>query len=119
MNQECRFPFTKAGNDGVGGHGVHESTTSIRRLMESLQNARYVLKPGRSPEYRQFLSRLLCPDVSTRYTAAEALKDPWILMGPDPWTAEHVDGLLAAMTQERIDRVPAGYTQEQWCGACT
>ena len=85
--------------------------------MRDLQEAKYVLKDGRSPEYRQFLSRLLCPDVAMRYTAVDALKDPWILMGPDPWTAEHVDGLLAAMTQERIDRIPAGYTAEQWCDA--
>jgi hypothetical protein len=134
---ECRFPFTKAGNDGelflrrfcawigspclrqrvhgapitgVGGHGVHQTNASNLRLMQDLKRAqcvaayppppplaflaadppppvafcpcrvfllgaaheqavsvcdagRYVLKPGRSPEYVEFLSRLLCPDV--------------------------------------------------------
>eukprot|EP01048_Picozoa_sp_COSAG05_P018259 COSAG05_NODE_2641_length_2811_cov_2.720133_2_plen_84_part_00 len=46
---ECRFPFTKAGNDGVGGHGVHQTTAGNLRLMRDLQEAKYVLKPDRSP----------------------------------------------------------------------
>ena len=78
---ECRFPFTKAGNDGVGGHGVHQTTAGNLRLMRDLQDAKYVLKPDRSPEYVAFLARLLQPDVGHRYTAAEALMDPWILAG--------------------------------------
>ena len=31
-------------------------------------------------EYVAFLARLLQPDLSRRYTAAEALQDPWILV---------------------------------------
>ena len=38
-------------------------------------------------EYAAFLGRLLQPDLSNRYTAAEALMDPWIL-GTD-WTPEY------------------------------
>ena len=43
--------------------------------MRDLQDAKYVLKPDRSPEYVAFLARLLQPDVGHRYTAAEALMD--------------------------------------------
>ena len=107
---ECRFPFTKAGNDGVGGHGVHQTTAGNLRLMKDLQAANYILKPERSPEYVEFLKRLLCPDVASRYTAAQALMDPWILAGEDP-----------AINQAKLDAmdtssvvVPTGYAQADW-----
>ena len=115
---ECRFPFTKAGNDGVGGHGVHQTTAGNLRLMRDLQEAKYVLKADRTDLYRNFLARLLCPDVATRYTAAEALADPWILGfaaqtdGP-VWTEEHVQGLVAAMDSSSVV-VPTGYAQSEW-----
>ena len=106
---ECRFPFTKVGNDGVGGH--HQTTAGNLRLMRDLQDAKYVLKPERSPEYVAFLKRLLCPDVATRYTAAEALTDPWIL-GED-WTPEMVQATVAAMDSSSVV-VPTGYAQSEW-----
>ena len=67
---ECRFPFTKAGKDGVGGFGVKKATQKDLALMQDLQAANYPLKPDRTPEYVEFLSRLICPDVNRRYTAA-------------------------------------------------
>lgn len=104
------FPFTKAGTDGVGGHGVHQATSGNLRLMEDLQNAKYVLKDERTPEYREFLKRLLCPDVSARYTAAEALMDPWILAGEDPTINQR---LLDEMDTESVV-VPEGYAPAEW-----
>jgi serine/threonine protein kinase len=107
---ECRFPFTKAGNDGVGGHGVHQTTAGNLRLMKDLQAANYILKPERSPEYVEFLKRLLCPDVASRYTAAQALMDPWILAGEDPAINQ---AKLAAMDTSSVV-VPTGYAQADW-----
>ena len=104
------FPFTKAGGDGVGGHGVHQATSGNLWLMEDLQNAKYVLKDERTPEYREFLKRLLCPDVSARYTAAEALMDPWILAGEDPTINQR---LLDEMDTESVV-VPEGYAPAEW-----
>ena len=37
---ECAFPFTKAGNDGVGGHGVKEASVSDTQLMKYLLAAK-------------------------------------------------------------------------------
>ena len=107
---ECRFPFTKAGNDGVGGHGVHQTTAGNLRLMKDLQAANYILKPERSPEYVEFLKRLLCPDVASRYTAAQALMDPWILAGEDPAISQ---AKLDAMDTSSVV-VPTGYAQADW-----
>ena len=108
---ECRFPFTKAGNDGVGGHGVHQTTAGNLRLMQDLQKANYTLKDARSPEYRAFLARLLCPNVADRYTAEEALMDPWIVTAEEP--ASLNKELLDAMDTSSLV-VPTEYTQEQW-----
>lgn len=110
---ECRFPFTKAGNDGGGGggHGVHQTTAGNLRLMRDLQDEKYELKPERSPEYVAFLKRLLCPDVATRYSAAEALMDPWI-MGDD-WSVEEVQAKVAALDSSSVV-VPTGYAQSEW-----
>ena len=108
---ECRFPFTKAGNDGVGGHGVHQTTAGNLRLMQDLQKANYTLKDGRSPEYVEFLSRLLCPNVAERYTAAEALMDPWIVTAAEP--AAHNQALLDEMDGSTLV-VPTEYTQDAW-----
>ena len=108
---ECRFPFTKAGNDGVGGHGVHQTTEGNLRLMQDLQKANYTLKDARSPEYRAFLARLLCPNVAHRYTAEEALMDPWIVTAEEP--ASLNKELLDAMDTSSLV-VPTEYTTEQW-----
>ena len=99
---ECRFPFTKAGNDGVGGHAVHQTTAGNLRLMRDLQEAKYVVKPQRSPQYVAFLGRLLQPDLARRYTAAEALLDPWILMGPDAWSEDHVRGVVDSLDSSNV-----------------
>lgn len=37
---ECAFPFTKAGNDGIGGEGVHTATASNIALMKYLLEAK-------------------------------------------------------------------------------
>ena len=42
------------------------------------QAADYELTAGRSPEFVNFLARLLSPNVDTRYSAEQALKDPWM-----------------------------------------
>jgi serine/threonine protein kinase len=78
--------------------------------MQDLQNAKYVLKPERTPEYVAFLKRLLCPDASARYTAAEALMDEWILAGEEPMVNQR---LLDEMDTESVV-VPAGYAPDEW-----
>ena len=111
---ECCFPFTKVGNDGVGGH--HQTTAGNLRLMRDLQDAKYVLKPERSPEYVAFLKRLLCPDAATRCIATEALMDPWILMGGGvtaAWTVDEVVAKVDAMDSSSMV-VPTGYAQSEW-----
>ena len=42
------------------------------------QAAEYKLQQGRTPEFERFLARLLSPNVETRYSAEQALKDPWL-----------------------------------------
>ena len=37
---ECAFPFTKAGNDGIGGEGVRTATASNIELMKYLLEAK-------------------------------------------------------------------------------
>jgi serine/threonine protein kinase len=110
---ECHFPFTKAGNDSVGGHGVHQTTAGNLRLMQNMQKANYTLKTERSSEYRAFLARLLCPNIADRYTAEEALMDPWIVTAEEPASLNRK--LLDAMDTSQLV-VPTEYTQEQWMG---
>ena len=66
---ECRFPFSKSGNDGVGGHGVKKASASDAELMRYLMKAQYPLKGGESPEFVAFLKRLLCVDTAHRYVS--------------------------------------------------
>jgi serine/threonine protein kinase len=108
---ECRFPFTKAGNHGCGGPDCYTRTPGNLELMRHLQAASYPLKPERSAEYRSFLSRLLCVDVARRYTAAEALKDPWIL--GDDWSPDSVAAVLSEMNTTTVV-VPTGFEPEAW-----
>jgi serine/threonine protein kinase len=109
---ECRFPFSKSGNDGVGGHGVHAQSASDAELMRYLMQAKYPLKGTESPEFVEFMSRLLSVDVERRYTAVEALSDPWVL-GRD-WTAEHVAEQVAALDTSAAT-VPGDFTsREAW-----
>ena len=42
------------------------------------QAANYTLSSDRTPEFVGFLERLLSPNVETRYSAKQALKDPWL-----------------------------------------
>ena len=107
---ECRFPFSKSGDDGVGGEGVHKASARDAELMRYLMAAKYSLKPGRSPEFVAFLKRLLCVDPALRYTAAEALADPWVL-GKD-WTAEAVATKIAALDTSAAT-VPGNYDSRQ------
>ena len=46
------------------------------------QAAEYTLKPGHTPEFVAFLERLLSPDIGRRYSAEEALADPWLCSPP-------------------------------------
>jgi hypothetical protein len=79
--------------------------------MADIQVAKYRLNPERSPGYRLFMKRLLCPDVFRRYTAAEALVDPWIL-GND-WTEDQMRAKVDAMDTSSVV-VPTGYAQADW-----
>ena len=79
----------------------------------ALEAAEYTLRPGRSPEYVAFMRRLLCVDVAERYTAAQALQDPWIL--GEGWTAAQSDWLaqvVAALGSERAR--PSDYTEAEF-----
>jgi serine/threonine protein kinase len=71
------------------------------------QAAKYPLKAGRTPEYVAFLKKLLCPDVASRYTAAQALKDPWLMC--DDWTAEMAQEAVASFQGELPAVVPGYY----------
>jgi serine/threonine protein kinase len=120
---EAKFPFVKlhrirARRDSLSGlypgFGPPAAFDGARTeiLKEDLVKGSYrQLKPDRSPEYMAFLKRLLCPDVATRYTAAEALMDPWIL--GDDWTVEAVQAKVAAMDSSSVV-VPSGYAQADW-----
>lgn len=107
---ECRFPFTVGGSDGVGGAGVHRATQQNLRMMRLLKDAEYKLRPGYSPEFIAFLSRLLTPDASARYTAAEALLDPWML--DRDWTVTAVKRQIASM-DTRSAPIPGDYTSQR------
>jgi serine/threonine protein kinase len=121
---ECRFPFDEPGNGGVGEHGQHRATRQNLRLMKQLMHAQYDLKRDYSPEFVDFLSRLLTTDVNARYTAAEALVDPWML--DRTWTKKKVLGKIHAM-DTRSAPIPGDYTSrrewvakvEELCGAST
>jgi len=89
----------KAAEGGFGGPGVMVPTHRDTACMRAICSANYKLKPGYSTEFHTFLGRLLHVDPATRYTAAQALHDPWIL-GTD-WTLQHVDGLLTKLDRER------------------
>eukprot|EP01043_Picozoa_sp_COSAG02_P006585 COSAG02_NODE_188_length_30307_cov_341.858746_24_plen_385_part_00 len=121
---ECKFPFSFAGKDGVGEHGQHRATRQNLHLMQQLKRAQYQLKGDYSPEFIEFLSRLLIVDVNARYTAAEALVDPWML--DRTWTKKKVLSKIDAM-DTRSAPIPGDYTSRQeWvakveelCGAPT
>jgi hypothetical protein len=57
-------------------------------------------------------------DVLTRCLTccfAEALCDPWILVGSEPWTAGYVAGELAQMDDSAV-AVPSNYSDAAaWC----
>lgn len=111
---ECRFPFACAGNDGVGGHGVYRPSRGNLQLMRDLLAARYTLKPERSPEYVAFMERLLCVDVGRRYTAMEALSDPWML-ADDEWSADQATAVQQAMLVQSKAVIPGNYhSEESW-----
>jgi hypothetical protein len=59
---------------------------------------------------------LVCMNGETirRYTAAEALMDPWILNDPaKPWTPEFVQGEIGKLDSSTM-QVPDAYTQAEW-----
>lgn len=131
---QCAFPFTKAGNDGVGGEGQYKATASDLRLLKYLKEAKVTLKKKLSPEFEDFLLKgLLNPNTEARLSAAgakriictnpavydfvlragvdlhvaDALKHPWVL-GAD-WTAATVDEILAVLDTEAAV-VPGNYS---------
>jgi len=59
---ECKFPFQSP---------------------EQAEAAKYTLSGGRSEQFVEFLGKLLSPDVGKRYSAAEALGDPWLVCGDE------------------------------------
>ena len=89
----------QAAEGGFGGHGVTVPTRTDTACMRAICSANYKLKSGSSAEIHTFLARLLNVDPATRYTAAQALHDPWIL-GTD-WSTQHVDELLIKLDRER------------------
>ena len=113
---ERRFPFSNIGQGkgGVGGPGVYQPTMGHLALMRNLMTARYRLSPGRSPAYAAFLERLLCVDAGRRYTAIEALSDPWML-ADDEWSAGQAVAAQQAMLVQSPAAIPGNYeTEEAW-----
>lgn len=113
---ECRFPFSVGGTGGAASEaeGRKVATRDDTATMEAIKAARYRLKPGRSEAYSSFLAKLLCVEPSARYTAAQALRDPWIL-GED-WTAAHVNDLIMEVeaASARAPPPPLDYSHEQF-----
>ena len=119
---EVRFPFESAivaavgdrrAHGGFGGSGVKQATRVDTACMNAIKGAKYRLDRQRSAEYRAFLAKLLCVDPATRYTAVEALHDPWI-RGTD-WSTQHVDELVTALHNERATLVtPLEYSEAEW-----
>ena len=103
---------------------MHQASPQNIRMMKLLSEARYELSEGHSRKFVAFLSRLLTPDVAARYTAAEALVDPWML--DSEWTVKDVKNQLAAMEQKPA-AIPGDYTSkkawlakvEELCGAAS
>ena len=111
---ECRFPFSNIGQGkgGVGGPGIYEPTLGHLALMRNLMTARYRLKSGRSAEYVAFLGRLLCVDADRRYTAIEALSDPWMLADAE-WSVEQATAAHQAMLVQSPAAIPGNYDSEE------
>ena len=80
--------------------------------MKAIKLSKWQLKPGRAPAYLAFLKKLLCVDTASRYTAAAALKDPWV-MGDD-WTEAMIDTMLGEMDGAGIAGVPSAYSEANW-----
>jgi hypothetical protein len=57
------------------------------------------LPPHVSPEFRAFLERMLCYDVSKRASAAELLEDPWLQRYAPSATRSDSAGSLMEMTE--------------------
>merc|ERR1711939_167339 len=113
---ECRPAFHVGGNRhgaATGAEGRQWAQPSDIETMNAIRSAQYQLKPGRSAEYAAFLARLLCVDTAFRYTAVQALHDPWII-GED-WTVEHVDRMVSALDDEQAAMAtPSDYTEEEF-----
>ena len=97
---EVRFPF----NDDTSSH-----------LFRDMADANYQLNSERSSEYAAFLRRLLCFEPAQRYTAAEALKDPWVL-GTD-WTTAYAEGISEAMDSSPVTFYPDVDAGSMWWDA--
>jgi serine/threonine-protein kinase SRK2 len=111
---EMRFPFSACGPGGVGGFEQHKATAANLKSMRALLGEEYKLRKSYTPQYTRFLARLLCKDPAGRYTAAEALQDEWMLMGPDPWSAEYVQSELERMDASPVDDAPPSLTTPEW-----
>jgi serine/threonine protein kinase len=89
----------------------HDNVVMLSALLG--QAAKYQLKAGRTVEYVAFLKKLICPDVAARYTAAQALEDPWLTC--DGWTTEMAKEAVTSLQSERPAPVPGNYTSwEAW-----
>ena len=109
--RECAYPFRFSDTGGVGAIGQREATAESLHLQELLQTAQYTLRRASSQLFREMLSGLLNPDPMHRFSAADALRHPWIL-GED-WEIGDVNGQLAAMDTEFIT-TPEGEQPEHW-----
>ena len=63
--------------------------------------------------YKAFLEKLMSVGTAERYTAADALKDPWIL--GDDWDVAKVDAMLAAMDDSSVRSVPSVRRRAEEC----
>lgn len=64
--------------------------------------------PGYNPEFHALVSKLLATSPAGRYTANDALKDPWVLMDESsPWTVEHVDAMLNGIDSSPLPKESA------------
>ena len=77
--------------------------------------ADYKLPGDVSAPLADLVSHLIQPDAGARYTAAEALKHPWML-GPEgapDRTEKDIDDMAAAMSTAYIE-TPSGDNPEVW-----
>ena len=103
-----QYPFDYGYHGGVGPSNPKNNALLMQRLLA----AKYETPDYMSPPLLALLAKLIQPDVSKRYTAEEALKDPWVLSS-DQSEAE-VDGLIRQMSHGPIASISANVEPEHW-----